>query len=225
MAMWRWVREARSDRPRRRGAREGAMTLQVRPLTVEEAAEVRRRVASRTLPARAVERARMVWFVRAGERVPAVAARLGVGADVVRTWITRFNGAGLAGLEDRPRSGRPPTYTAEQVGQAVATALTKPEALGLPFACWTFDRLTAYLHERPPEAGGPLPISRAHLDRLLAGEGLRWRKEETWFGERVDPAFAEKRGPSSGCGPSRRPAAWWSTSTRWGRPVPRATPA
>jgi transposase len=188
-------------------AREAAIALQVRPLTAEEEAELARRVASRTLPARVVERARMVWFVRAGDRVPAVAARLGVGADVVRTWITRFNGEGLAGLADRPRSGRPPTYTAEQVGQAVATALTKPEELGLPFACWTFDRLTAYLHERPPEAGGPLPISRAHLDRLLAGEGLRWRKEETWFGERVDPQFAEKRGPSRRSAPRRRRAA------------------
>jgi hypothetical protein len=23
-------------------------------------------------------------------------------------------------------------------------------------------------------------------------EGLRWRTDETWFGERVDPNFAEK---------------------------------
>src|SRR5215216_3465129 len=98
----RWVAPAAGGK-----AGEAAIALQVRPLTAEEEAELARRVASRT-----------------------VAARLGVGADVVRTWITRFNGAGLAGLEDRPRSGRPPTYTAEQVGQAVATALTNPEALG-----------------------------------------------------------------------------------------------
>jgi len=28
---------------------------------------------------------------------------------------------------------------------------------------------------------------------MLLAEGLRWRKQETWFGERVDPEFAEKR--------------------------------
>jgi transposase len=198
------------------------MALRVRALTDEEREELRRRVQSRTAPARVVERARMVWGVAQGERVPAVARRLGVGADVVRQWIRRFNEEGVAGLADRPRSGRPLTYTAEQVGQVLATAATDPKRLGLPFAAWTLDRLTAYLHERPPEAGGPLPVSRSQLDRLLSGEGLRWRKEETWFGERVDPQFAEKRGPSSGSGPIRRPAAWWSTSTRWGRPAPRA---
>lgn len=201
------------------------MALRVRALTDEERAELWRRAQSRTAPARVVERARMVLAVHSGEAAPAVARRLGVGADVVRQWIKRFNADGLAGLEDRPRSGRPVTYTPEQVGQVLATAATKPERLGLPFGCWTLDRLTAYLRERPPEAGGPLPISRSHLDRLLAGEGLRWRKEETWFGERVDPQFAEKRGASSDSGPSRRPAAWSLTSTSWARPARKATRA
>ena len=74
----------------------------------------------------------------------------------------------------------------------VAVSLTNPETLGLPFACWTLDRLAAYLNE---ERG--LPIKRTRLDELLVAEGLRWRQQETWFGERVDPAFVEKRGPSS----------------------------
>ena len=201
------------------------MALRVRALTEEERAELQRRAQSRTAPARVVERARMVLGVAGGETAPAVARRLGLGTEVVRQWVKRFNAAGLEGLEDRPRAGRPPTYTAEQVGQVLATAVTDPKTLGLPFGCWTLDRLTAYLRERPPEAGGPLPISRSHLDRLLSGEGLRWRKEEARFGERVEPAFAEKSGRSSGSGPIRRPAAWWSTSTSWDRSAPRATRA
>src|SRR4051812_23252185 len=168
------------------------MALKVRALTEEERAELRRRAQSRTAPARVVERARLVLGIEAGETAPAVAERLGLGADVARGWLKRFNAEGLAGLEDRPRAGRPATYTAEQGGQVLATAATGPKRLGLPFGCWTLDRLTAYLHERPPEAGGPPPNSRSQLDRLLSGEGLRWRKEETRFGERVDPAFAEK---------------------------------
>ena len=201
------------------------MALKIRALTEEEATELQRRAQSRTEPTRVVERARMVWGVHQGEHVPAVAQRVGVGADVVRTWIRRFNSAGLPGLADRPRKGRPVTYSTEQVSQVLTTAVTNPQALGLPFGCWTLDRLTTYFHERPPAAGGPLPISRSHLDRLLAGEGLRWRKEETWFGERVDPQFAEKRGPSSSSARRRRPPVWWSTSTRWGRRAPRAIPA
>jgi transposase len=183
------------------------ITLDVRPLTAEETIELQRRVAARTLPARMVERAKIIWYLHQGTRVPAVADRLRIGAKVVRTWLKRFNAAGLAGLEDHPRSGRPATYTREQVGEVLAAALTKPAALGLPFASWTLDRLTTYLHKRPAEAGGPLPISRAQIDRLLKGEGLRWRSEETWFGERVDPQFAEKRGSSTGSARSLRPVA------------------
>ena len=166
--------------------------VQVRPLTAEESAELRRRAASRTLPARVVERAKLILLLHEGERVPAVAGRLGVGADVVRTWLKRFNAEGLDGLRDRPRSGRPATYSPEQVGEVVAASLTKPDALGLPFGSWTLDRLQAYLSEVKG-----LPIKRSRIDEILLAEGLRWRQQETWFGERVDPAFAEKRGPSS----------------------------
>ena len=173
------------------------MALRVRPLTVEEETELRRRVTSRTLPAREVERARMIWALHRGERVPAVARRLGVGPDVVRTWLKRLNAAGLDGLRDRPRSGRPPTYTPEQVGEVIAASLTKPDTLGLPFGSWTLDRLAAYLNE----ARG-IPIKRSRIDEILLAEGLRWHQQETWFGERVAPALAEKRGPSS---PSTRP--------------------
>jgi transposase len=168
------------------------VALELRPLTAEEDAELRRRAASRTLPARVVERAKMIVLLREGQRVPAVAARLGVGADVVRGWLKRFNAEGLDGLQDRPRAGRPATYTPEQVGEVVAASLTQPDALALPFGSWTLDRLAAYLQEVKG-----IPIKRTRIDEILRAEGLRWRTQETWFGERVDPAFAEKRGPSS----------------------------
>src|SRR3712207_3731888 len=62
---------------------------------------------------------------------------------VVRRRINRFNAEGLGALEDYPRRGRPATYTPKQVAAVIAVALTKPETLGLPFACWTLDRLAA----------------------------------------------------------------------------------
>lgn len=39
-----------------------------------------------------------------------------------------------------------------------------------------------------------IAIKRSRIDELLIAEGLRWRTHETWFGERVDPEFAKKRG-------------------------------
>ena len=84
----------------------------------------------------------------------------------------------------------------------VATALTDPQTLNLPFAGWTLDRLEAYLNE---ELG--IAIKRSRIDELLHSEGLRWRKQESWFGERVDPDFVEKRGPSSRSTRSPQPTA------------------
>jgi transposase len=169
----------------------------LRPLTGEEAAAVGRLARSRAAPARAVERARIVDLARRGWRVPAIAREVGVGERTARRWLGRFNERGPDGLSDAGRSGRPPTYTPEEVGEVVATSLTDPRQLGLPFASWTLDRLAAHLNE---ERG--IAIKRSRLGEILAAEGLRWRKEEAWFGERPDPAFAEKRGPSS---PSTRP--------------------
>jgi transposase len=166
--------------------------LAVRPLTAEEETELRRRAVARTLPARTVERAKLICLLCEGAGVPAVARRLGLGADVVRQWLKRFNADGLDGLTDRPRVGRPATYTPEQVGVVVEVALMRPTALGLPFASWTLDRLVVYLQEQRG-----IPIKRTRIDEILVAEGLRWRSQETWFGERVDPAFAEKRGRSS----------------------------
>ena len=190
------------------------MALTVRAVSPEEEEALRRLVQSRTAPAREVERAKMIWHLLAGERVPAVARRLGRSEPRVRYWLKRFNTLGLTGLQEKPHPGRPPTYPPEQVAEVIATALTDPQQLGQPFGCWSLDRLQAYLNE---ERG--IGIKRSRIDEILLAEGLRWRTQETWFGERaslegeeraprrVDPEFAPKRGRSSGFTRPRRKGA------------------
>jgi transposase len=163
--------------------------LQVRAVTSEERQAVGRLAHARTAPARAVERARVVVAALKGQLVEEIAAEQHLSRNTIYLWLHRFEQRGLAGLEDRPRSGRPRTYPGEQVGEIVASALTKPKTLGLPFASWTLDRLVAYLSEQKG-----ITMKRSRLGEVLLSEGLRWRKEETWFGERVDPEFAAKRG-------------------------------
>ncbi len=164
-------------------------SLSVRALTDAEAEAITMLAHSRTAAARAVERARIIAFARRGMRVPAIARTLALGEDTVRLWLTRFNAEGMAGLADRPRCGAPATYSAADVGLVIATALTDPQTLGQPFGSWTLDRLVVYLSEECA-----LPIKRSRIDELLVAEGLRWRTQETWFGARVDPDFAQKRG-------------------------------
>jgi transposase len=106
--------------------------------------------------------------------------------NTVRSWINRFNARGLKGLEEDVRTGRPPTYSAEQRSAVISAALTRPAELGLPFACWTLDRLVAYLSDQG------IAMRRSRISEIFIREGLKWRHEETWFGERVDPDFAKK---------------------------------
>jgi transposase len=175
------------------------MALRTRALTVAETEAVRRLSHARTEPARRVERARIVWLSLQGQRAPAIARELGICAATARFWLKRFNARGIAGLDDDPRPGSSPTYTPEQVSALIAAVLTKPTDLGLPFANWTLDRLVAYLSE---ERG--IAMKRSRVDEILIAEGIRWRTQETWFGARVDPDFARKRGPSFASLPSHR---------------------
>ena len=59
----------------------------------------------------------------------------------------------------------------------------------------------AYLGEKG------IGMKRSRVSEVLLAEGLKWRQEETWFGARVDPDFARKRGQSSNSTPGRRTAA------------------
>lgn len=134
--------------------------------------------------------------------MPAIADELHLDPDNVRARIKRFNETGLAALEDAPRSGRPVIYTAEEVGEVIATALTNPKELGLPLAMWTLDRLQAYLFETKG-----VRMKRSRIEQILIAEGLRWRKHATWFGERVDSEFTEKKGRSPSSTHKRQPKA------------------
>ena len=179
-----------------------AMTIRVRALSDDETQELARMARSRTLGAGLVRRAQIVQHaLQEGLSAPDIAARMGLCGATVRFWLKRFNERGLPGLEEDMRSGRPPTYTAEERSAVIKAALSRPAELGLPFAAWTLDRLVAYLGERG------IGMRRSRISEVLLAEGLKWRQEETWFGARVDPDFTRKRGPSSSSTPHHRSAA------------------
>jgi transposase len=195
------------------------MTLRVRAVSEEEREELGRMARSRTGAAGLVRRAQIVLHALEGLKAPEISARMDLGGATVRHWLKRFNARGREGLEEDVRSGRPPTYSAEQRSAVINTALTRPADLGLPFASWTLDRLVAYLSEQG------IAMRRSRISEIFIQEGLRWRHEETWFGERVDPDFACKRGQSSSSTRPRLKAAPSFASTRWDRRPARATRA
>src|SRR3569833_2908184 len=163
------------------------MTLRLRELSDHEQAEVQRIARSHTLGAARVRRAQIVVHARDGLRAEEIATRMDLRGNTVRHWLNRFNARGLDGLHEDVRTGRPPTYSAEQRSTVITAALTRPSELGLPFASWTLDRLVSYLSEQR------IAMRRSRISEILIREGLRWRQDETWCGARVDPDFAEKR--------------------------------
>jgi transposase len=195
------------------------MTLRVRDLHEGEAEELARMTRSRTLGAGLVRRAQIVQHAVEGLSAPAIAAHLDVCKATVRFWLKRFNARGLPGLQEEMRSGRPPSYTAEERSAVITAALSRPAELGLPFASWTLDRLAASLSEQS------IGMKRSRISEVLLAEGLKWRQEETWFGARVDPEFERKRGQLSASTPPHPAAALSSALTKWGRRPAKATPA
>jgi transposase-like protein len=79
-------------------------------LSDEERAALDSKARSYTSPYWQVTRARMVLLAADGLRNDEIAARLDCGRDVVSQWRKRFFEQRLAGLEDRPRRGRPPIF-------------------------------------------------------------------------------------------------------------------
>ena len=124
------------------------MAIKLRSRTEEERAPLERLAHSRTAPARQVQRAQIIWQAAQGLTIPRIAAPLRLHSQTARDWVKRFNRNGRPGLDDLPRPGKPPPSTATERAEVVALTLLDPQTLDLPFACWTLDRLVAYLNEK-----------------------------------------------------------------------------
>ena len=80
-------------------------------LTSEQRQELEARSRRYTLPYRDVVRAKIVLMAADGVDNDEIAARLDTRREIVSKWRKRFFEDGLAGLEERPRGGRPPVFS------------------------------------------------------------------------------------------------------------------
>ena len=103
-----------------------------RPIAVSESDrhELERLQRAPSTPAGLSRRARAVLLMAQGMPGVDIAERVGYTVVQVSRLRRRFAEHGIAGLQDRPRSGRPPTITARKRAQIVALTL-KPPAAGL----------------------------------------------------------------------------------------------
>src|SRR5215210_3441236 len=119
---------------------------------------------------RVSQRAHMVLLSARGYTVPQIAEIFELGEDVVRTWLHRYQQSGPAGLDDRPRPGRPPR---ERLARHIVDtqASNPPCNSGLVQGCWTAVLLAAFLAAR-----FGLALSPPSVRRYLHQAGWRWAR-------------------------------------------------
>jgi transposase len=136
---------------------------------------------SRQAIGRVALRAHMVLLSDRGFTVSQIAAIHACGEDVVRIWLHRYEQQGVAGLEDEPRSGRPPKDPL--AGPIVdAQASQSPPCSGHVQTCWTVALLAAFLAQR-----FRLVLSCASVRRLLHQMGWRWARPRLAPARKPDP--------------------------------------
>ena len=136
---------------------------------------------------RQVLRARIVLAAADGEPNAAIARRLGVHADTVRKWRKRFCQQSVAGLADRPRSGRPRVFPAAVVAEVKALACELPAQAGAPLTRWTCPELAREAIAR----GVCERVSASTVRRWLAVDAIKPWQHRSWIFPR-DPYFAVK---------------------------------
>jgi transposase len=130
----------------------------------------------RTLPAAQTQRVRAVLLAAEGTGPLAIAAQIRASRESVMRWLARFRAAGIAGLAERPKSGRPRRYGAKLRAKIAAVACRPPQ--GHPR--WTVRGLAAHLG---------VPKSLVH--EVLQREHLQPHRVR-YYMHSPDPRFEEK---------------------------------
>jgi transposase len=137
----------------------------VRPLAEAERQELKR--LARREVGRVSERMRAVLLSGRGYSVPEIARIFECDEATVREWIRRFEAEGVAGLRDRPKSGRRPRATPAARETLRRAVTTERPAQG----SWTVVLLQVQL-----VVTTGVRVSRTTVRRLLVALGFRWRR-------------------------------------------------
>jgi transposase len=139
-------------------------------LNDEQLAEIEQAINT-AVHAEVRQRAIAIRLLHLGQSPEAVAAVVMVSANTVWTWHRRYRQGGLAGLRDRPRSGRPSKADPDYVTRLEQLLETDPRSLALPFNIWTINRLRLYLAEQTR-----ILLSYTRFRALLSKLHYRWKQ-------------------------------------------------
>jgi transposase len=143
---------------------------------------------SAVFPYRDVIRARIVLGAADDMANVDIADSLRVHEQTVGKWRRRFATAGIEGLKDVPRPGRPPVYSSETRHIIIATACDVPrDYRAIERETWTVLSLRDALLEQEVEEA----ISASTIWRILNAAEFKPHRMRYWLHSK-DPAFKEK---------------------------------
>jgi transposase len=116
-----------------------------------------------------------------GARYVDVAATVGMSERYVRMWVRRFLGNGIRGLYDKPRPGRPPTFSPVVALYVVKMACERPDMQDRSLCQWDCTELARELVAR----GVVRSISRETVRRILASHHLKPWRHHLWLSAKV----------------------------------------
>ncbi len=147
-------------------------------LSPEQTEVLERMARARSLPARVVERARVVLMAADGLENKEIAGRMNMTPEKAARWRNRFLAGGVAALQkDAPRPGKPRTITERKVKRVVEMTLHNKPANATHWSTRTMAR-----------AAG---ISEASVRRIWRAHGLKPHQVRTFKLSR-DVRFQEK---------------------------------
>lgn len=141
-------------------------------------------VRAATSEQRDVLRAKIILLADDGRNNRAIARELRCDEDTVGKWRTRFAEEGPKGLRDRPRSGRPPKFSAEQKARVIQVATQFPREHGIPISHWDTSTLATFA----ALAGITEPIHPTTIWRLIHKADLKPHRVRSWL-KSTDPNF------------------------------------
>lgn len=147
-------------------------------LTLDQEQTLHQWARGRSLPARQVERARIVLLAAAGKQDLEIATEIGISNQKAARWRKRFLKLGLAGLEkDAHRPGRTPTITPWKVQEVIRKTTQEKPANATHWSTRTM-----------ADAAG---LSEKSVRRIWHKHGLKPHLSRS-FKISNDPEFAEK---------------------------------
>lgn len=130
------------------------------------------------LDKRYVDRSKVILFSLEGKQLNEIITLTGLSRPNVNKWRQRYRVAGINGLYDAPRSGKPSVITAEQKVAVIQKACEKPSG---GYTNWSQKRI-----------GNEIGISQSKVHQILKNADLKPHKIEHWCGKSPDPEFESK---------------------------------